>query len=247
MTDPLMPASVAFREDGTPYSVLHDDIYHSAAGALAQARHVFLEGNALPRRWRDARTFTVLETGFGMGINFLTTWSAWRDDPQRCETLHFVSLEKYPMTRADLERAFDAVIDDPALAQRAHDLAHVWPALTPGTHAIAFEHDRVRLTLIFADAVTALPALDMRADAFYLDGFSPAKNPELWSPALIAALTRMANEGATLATYTSAGAVRRALIAAGFDARRAPGFGWKREMLVGRFVGAPTVMHDQNN
>jgi len=237
MADTLTPASIAFRDDGTPYSVLHDDIYHSAAGGLAQARHVFLEGNALPRRWQGRPAFTVLETGFGMGINFLTTWAAWRADAARCASLHFVSLEKYPLSVADTRRAFDAVIDDPPVAQLADKLLSAWPVLEPGTHEMLFEAGAVRLTLIFADAVDALPTLEVRADALYLDGFAPAGNPELWSPSLIASLAHVVNEGATLATYTSAGAVRRALIEAGFDARRAPGFGWKREMLVGRYVG----------
>jgi tRNA 5-methylaminomethyl-2-thiouridine biosynthesis bifunctional protein len=96
MTDPLIPATLAFRDNGTPFSPRHDDIYHSAVGGLAQAEYVFLQGNALPGRWQGKRLFTVLETGFGMGINFLMTWAAWRADPARCERLHFVSTEKHP-------------------------------------------------------------------------------------------------------------------------------------------------------
>ncbi|CAM2144753.1 tRNA 5-methylaminomethyl-2-thiouridine biosynthesis bifunctional protein [Pararobbsia alpina] len=237
MTESLTPASIAFREDGTPYSLLHDDIYHSAAGGLAQARHVFVDGNGLPQRWQNRSRFTVLETGFGMGINFLTTWAAWRADPARCAHLHFVSLERFPMTVDDLRRAHDAVISDAPMGVLAHELANAWPALRPGAHAIDFERGAVRLTLMFDDAVEALPELDLHADAFYLDGFAPAKNPELWSPSLVASLARVAHPGATLATYTSAGEVKRALRAAGFEVRRAPGFGWKRHMLVCRYIG----------
>src|SRR5258707_521208 len=103
MTDPLVPAVLAFRDNGTPYSPLHDDIYHSAVGGLAQAEYVFLKGNDLPARWQNRRTFTVLETGFGIGINFLMTWAAWRTDPARCERLHFVSTEKHPVSQAGFD------------------------------------------------------------------------------------------------------------------------------------------------
>ena len=102
MTDPLIPAVLAFRDNGTPFSPLYDDIYHSAVGGLEQAHYVFLRGNSLPDRWQGRRVFTVLETGFGMGINFLMTWAAWRADSSRCERLHFVSTEKHPFTVADL-------------------------------------------------------------------------------------------------------------------------------------------------
>lgn len=237
MTDLLSPASIAFRADGTPYSVLHDDVYHSAAGGFAQARHVFLDGNGLPRRWAHETRFTVVETGFGMGVNFLATWSAWRADPARCTQLEFISIEKYPMKVDDLRRALDAVIDEPAYRPLAAALCDAWPALIPGSHRVCFDHDNVRLTLVFADALEALPALDIRADAMYLDGFSPLKNPELWSPGLMDALARLAHARTTLSTYTSAGTVKRALRQAGFEVGRKPGFGWKRHMLVGHYAG----------
>lgn len=175
MTDPLIPAVLSFRDNGTPFSPLYDDIYHSAVGGLEQADHVFLRGNALPERWQGRRIFTVLETGFGMGINFLMTWAAWRADPSRCERLHFVSTEKHPFTLADLRRAYAATIGDPAIAALAQTLADEWPMLVPGTHRIEFEDGRVVLTLAFGDAQQSLQTLRLRADAFYLDGFAPAK------------------------------------------------------------------------
>jgi tRNA 5-methylaminomethyl-2-thiouridine biosynthesis bifunctional protein len=236
MTDPLIPAVLSFRDNGTPFSPLYDDIYHSAVGGLEQADHVFLRGNALPERWQGRRIFTVLETGFGMGINFLTTWAAWRADPSRCERLHFVSTEKHPFALADLRRAYAATIADPSIAALADTLANDWPMLVPGTHRLEFEDGRVVLTLVFGDAEQSLPNLRLRADAFYLDGFSPAKNPELWTLAIFKSLARLADEGATFATYTSAGDIKRALTQCGFEYRKVEGFGWKRAMLVGRFA-----------
>lgn len=237
MTDPLIPATLAFRDNGSLYSPRHDDIYHSAVGGLAQAQYVFLQGNALPGRWQGRRVFTVLETGFGMGINFLATWAAWHADPARCERLHFVSIEKHPFTRDDLRRAYEATVaSDPSIAGFAAALADAWPMLVPGTHRVEFADGRVTLTLVFGDAVEHLPTLWLRADAFYLDGFSPAKNPELWTPSIFKALARLAGEDATIATYTSVGDVRRGLIQCGFECRKVDGFGWKRTMVTGRFA-----------
>ena len=108
MSSPLIPARLALAPDGTPVSELYGDVYHSAAGGHAQARHVFLAGNGLPARWQERDSFTILETGFGLGLNFLATWQAWRDDPQRCRTLRFISLEKHPFVAADLALAHAA-------------------------------------------------------------------------------------------------------------------------------------------
>ncbi|WP_233851833.1 bifunctional tRNA (5-methylaminomethyl-2-thiouridine)(34)-methyltransferase MnmD/FAD-dependent 5-carboxymethylaminomethyl-2-thiouridine(34) oxidoreductase MnmC [Paraburkholderia sp. HD33-4] len=236
MTDPLIPAVLAFRDNGSPFSPHYDDIYHSAVGALEQAQYVFLHGNEMPDRWRSRRTFTVLETGFGIGINFLVTWAAWRADPARCERLHFVSIDKHPFSAADLRRVHATTISDPLIAGLADTLANAWPMLVPGTHRLEFEGGRVVLTLIFADALDSLPSLRLRADAFYLDGFAPAKNPELWSPVIFKALARVAGDDATFSTYSSAGDVKRALTQCGFEYRKVDGFGWKRAMLVGRFA-----------
>jgi len=236
MTATLTLATLAFRADGTPYSPRYEDVYHSAVGALEQATHVYLRGNGLPERWRERRIFTVLETGFGVGINFLATWAAWRADPRRCERLHFVSTEMYPFSQADLRSALGAIVANAPISALAQELADAWPMLVPGTHRLEFEGGRVTLTLVLGDASHTLPALWLRADAFYLDGFSPARNPELWSPAIFRALARVAGEGATLATYTSAGDVKRGLAQAGFEIRKVDGFGWKRTMLVGHFA-----------
>src|ERR1700709_2858316 len=139
MTDPLIPATLAFRPNGSPYSPEYGDIYHSIVGSLAQSHYVFLQGNGLPERWQGRQTFTVLETGFGMGINFLTTWAAWRADPARGGHLHFVSIEKHPFSADDLRRAHAATVDNESGAALADVLATAWPTLAPGTHKLDFD------------------------------------------------------------------------------------------------------------
>ncbi|QCP51550.1 bifunctional tRNA (5-methylaminomethyl-2-thiouridine)(34)-methyltransferase MnmD/FAD-dependent 5-carboxymethylaminomethyl-2-thiouridine(34) oxidoreductase MnmC [Trinickia violacea] len=236
MTDPLIPATLAFRDDGTLFSPAYDDIYHSAVGALAQAHHVFIAGNGLPQRWRERRVFTIVETGFGAGGNFLATWAAWRADPTRCERLHFVSIEKHPFSQLDLRAVHGRIVADATISPLAQQLGDAWPMLVPGMHRLEFEGGRVTLTLAFGDALELLPKLWLRADAFYLDGFSPAKNPDMWSLPVFKSLARLAGDGATFATYTSAGDVKRSLEQAGFSYKKVEGFGWKRAMLVGEFA-----------
>jgi tRNA 5-methylaminomethyl-2-thiouridine biosynthesis bifunctional protein len=145
-----------------------------------------------------------------------------------------VSIEKHPFSTDDLRRAFAVTVDDPSVLALADMLAATWPALQPGTHQLDFDNGSVTLTLIFGDAVDILPTLQLRADAFYLDGFAPAKNPELWTPTIFDSLAALAVDDATFSTYTSAGDVKRALLQAGFEYRKVAGFGWKRAMLLGR-------------
>ena len=228
----LRPARIAWREDGTPFSPDYGDIYHSAAGGDAQARHVFLGGNGLPQAWRSRERYVILETGFGLGTNFLATWAAWRDDPQRCERLFYVALDLHPPAAADLRRMHGAGPH----AGLAGQLIEAWPVPVPGLHALRFDDERVVLLLGFGAAESLLPELVLRADAYYLDGFAPARNPAMWSPAVMRALARLAAPGATLATYTAARAVRDALTAAGFDVTAAPGYAHKRDMTVGRYA-----------
>ncbi len=246
MGERLISAPLVFRDDGTPYSPRHDDIYHSAAGALAQARHVFLDGNGLPERWRGKPRFTVLETGFGMGVNFLSTWAAWLADAHRPPVLEFVSIEKHPFSADDLRTAHAAIIDDDAYAPLTDALASNWPLLEAGLHRLAFAAGAISLTLAFGDAADLLPRLadlGVAADAIYLDGFAPAKNPDMWTPLIFASLARIAEDDATFATYTSAGSVKRALIDNGFDYRKVAGFGGKRAMLVGKRAQSRSVIN----
>jgi tRNA 5-methylaminomethyl-2-thiouridine biosynthesis bifunctional protein len=231
----LSPASLAFR-DGTPYSAAYGDVYHSAAGGPAQARHVFLSGNSLPSRWAGRGRFVIFETGFGFGLNFLATWQAWRRDPQRCARLHYVSIEKHPFTLPDLQLAHARY----EFQTEAAELHARWPVLTPGAHRLELDRGRVVLTLFFADVAIARD-LRLAADAFYLDGFAPARNPDMWSPQLLRALSRLAAPGATAATWSVASAVRHALEATGFAVEKRSGLGEKKEMLTATYARNPPV------
>lgn len=230
---PLVPACLDFR-DGVPYSAIYGDVYHSADGGAGQARHVFLGGCGLPGAWSGRDVFVVLETGFGTGLNFLATWAAWRADPARCTRLHFISAEKHPFSAGDLARLHALW---PEFAPLAAELQAAWPMLTPGFHRLALDGGRVQLTLLLGDAATTLPQLDAHVDAFYLDGFAPDRNPELWQLHLIAALGRLATPGARAATYTVAAPVRDALAQAGFSCEKRPGYGRKRHCLAAQFAG----------
>jgi tRNA 5-methylaminomethyl-2-thiouridine biosynthesis bifunctional protein len=225
----LPTARIEQRED-VAFSSEFGDVYHPASGALAQARHVFLAGNELPRRWAGRESFTVLETGFGLGLNFLATWQAWRDDPARCARLHFVSVEGTPVAREALAAALARF---EGLAPLARALLQAYPPPLAGFHRVHFDGGRVALTLLLGDAREALTQFVGRADALYLDGFAPARNASIWTPEVIRELARIARPGATLASWTVAGGVRSALADAGFRVDKRPGLPPKREMLAG--------------
>jgi tRNA 5-methylaminomethyl-2-thiouridine biosynthesis bifunctional protein len=218
--------------DGTAFSPEFEDVYHSVHGALAQARHVFLAGNGLPARWEGRDSFVIVETGFGLGVNFLAAWEAWRADAARPRRLHFVSVEGRPFTREDLAAALAPFAELETLARA---LTVAWPPPLAGFHRMHFDGGNVILTLLFGDVRAMLPQLVAQADAFFLDGFSPARNPGMWSPEVVREIARIAAPGATLATWTVAGGVRTALADAGFAIEKRPGFAAKREMLVGRY------------
>lgn len=230
-TAPIVPARVDF-SGAVPHAPDFGDGYHAPFGAFEQARLVFLGGNGLPGRWAGRTRFVVLETGFGLGNNFLATWAAWRDDPARCERLVFLSVEKHPLTREDLTRAH-AASPEPALARQLID---AWPPLTPNLHTLDFEDGRVRLMLALGDARDWMPELVASVDAFFLDGFAPAKNPELWDASVLRQTGRLAAPGATAATWSVARSVRDALTSAGFQVEKRPGTGGKWQTTVATFA-----------
>lgn len=233
-----MSEAVAWDDDGTPRSPRFDDLYRPAAGGLAQAQQVFLQGCGLPEAWAGRAQWRVLETGFGLGLNFLATWHAWRSDPQRPRLLHFASVEAWPVTREDLLRS---VATWPALQPLADALAAQWQGLTPGFHRLAFEGGQVLLTLCVGDVHAMLREQDFRADAVYLDGFEPLRNPDMWNLATLKAVTRLCRRGARLATWTINGQVRRDLQSCGWQLERRPGLPPKRDCLAGRYDPAWSV------
>jgi len=211
-------------EDGVPVSTEFDDPYYSRADGLAETRHVFLEGNDLPARWKDRATFHIAELGFGTGLNFCAAWQAW-EASGAMGTLNFTSFELYPLSTEAIEAALSSW---PELDTYRKQLSASWSAdggmMTFGP---------VSLTLLVGDAREALPLWQGKADAWFLDGFAPSRNPAMWEESLLAATANASAPGATFATYTVAGFVRRGLTAAGFDIKKRSGFGTKREMLTG--------------
>lgn len=223
-----MPEPVQWLPDGTPHNARFDDIYRSASGGLAQAKHAFLKGCGLPQAWAGQGHWRILETGFGLGLNFLAAWQAWRDDPQRPGLLHFVSIEAWPVGSDDLLRS---AAPWPGLQPLAGALAAQWWGLSPGLHRLAFEDGRVLLTLCIGDAAAALKQLDFAADAVFLDGFDPQRNPAMWSEAVLKGVARLCRRGARIASWTCAGAVRQQLTQLGFQVRKAAGLAPKRHSL----------------
>ncbi len=217
---------------GVPFAPDFDDVYHPVAGAWAQAQHVFLTGNALPERWQGRDRFVILETGFGLGNNFLATWAAWQADANRCQRLFFISIEKHPLTLDDLRRVH-ASSTDPVHQRLAERLCQAWPPLTSGIHLLDF--DGITLLLVLGDAQEVMPNLTASVDAFFLDGFAPAKNPSMWDERWLSRLNRLAAPEATAATWSVARPVRDALLTAGFELRKEQGFIGKRDMLQATF------------
>ncbi|WP_323931451.1 bifunctional tRNA (5-methylaminomethyl-2-thiouridine)(34)-methyltransferase MnmD/FAD-dependent 5-carboxymethylaminomethyl-2-thiouridine(34) oxidoreductase MnmC [Aeromonas caviae] len=235
----LHHARLDWNEAGTPVSSEFGDVYFSNDNGLSETRYVFLQQNRLPERFshHDSDSFVIGETGFGTGLNFLATMAAFLEQAPLSgngSRLHFISVEKYPLTQADLRKALAAW---PELAPLSQPLIDQWPLPVSGCHRLLFADGRIRLDLWFGDIKEMLPQVPHPAtglvDAWYLDGFSPAKNPEMWTQELFDDLARLARPDATLSTFTCAGFVRRGLIAAGFAMKKVKGHGSKREMLAG--------------
>lgn len=218
-----------------PISQRFGDVYFSREDGLAETRHVFLEGNALPARFAQrpstADHFVVAETGFGTGLNFLATARLWLDlAPDSSGVLHFVSFERYPLSKPDMRRALARW---PQLADLAEALLSQYPAPVRGVHRLILAKGRVRLTLFWGDVMDGLETLSFRADAWFLDGFAPARNAEIWQERVLEAVTSHSRPGTTIATFTAVGAIRRFLQAHGFEMKKSAGFGRKRDMLKG--------------
>jgi tRNA 5-methylaminomethyl-2-thiouridine biosynthesis bifunctional protein len=234
---PWQPATAArleWPDEGGPRSLLFGDIYYSRDNGLEESRQVFLRGNNLPERWRGwpDEHFAIAETGFGTGLNFLLTWQAWLDTPEPRPALHYIAVEKYPLAATDLARALDLW---PGLHELAQQLLAHYPGLVPGQHRLLLADGRIRLDLWWEDVGEALADLAGQGrrwvDAWYLDGFAPASNESMWQAGVMAAAAQLSRPGATLATFTAAGLVRRNLDAAGFRVSKVPGYGRKRESL----------------
>lgn len=241
-TEPLH-AQIDWDDLGRPTSRHYGDVYFAASG-LEETRHVFIDQNDLTARFgalADGQRLVIGETGFGTGLNFFCAWQLFAEHATPGARLQFISVEKYPLSHADLSRALALW---PALAPYTQPLLAQYVGIHQGFQRLVFDGGRVTLTLLIGDVLEQLPQLDAQVDAWFLDGFAPAKNPEMWTPELFAELARLAAPGSTLGTFTSTGWVRRGLIAVGYKMKRIPGIGKKWEVLRGVFEGpvpAPAV------
>ncbi|WP_323754572.1 bifunctional tRNA (5-methylaminomethyl-2-thiouridine)(34)-methyltransferase MnmD/FAD-dependent 5-carboxymethylaminomethyl-2-thiouridine(34) oxidoreductase MnmC [Marinobacter sp.] len=235
-------------QDGVPESARFGDVYFNRHDGLAETRHVFISPNRLCERFEKLPSpghFVIGETGFGSGLSFLTAWADWKQQTanQKHTVLHFISFERYPLTREELKAALSRW---PELAPLSDQLTSQYPPLMNGVHRLVFEGGRVRLTLFFGEILHGLKQLPFFADAWFLDGFDPQHNPQMWSDEVIESVRAHSLPGTTFATFTAVGRVRRSLEAAGFEVRKLPGFGRKREMLAGALttdadIPAPTI------
>jgi tRNA 5-methylaminomethyl-2-thiouridine biosynthesis bifunctional protein len=246
---PLTPAQLSWNGD-TPEAMQFGDIYFSRENGLEESRYVFLDGNKLKERWQqlpEKSSFVIGETGFGTSLNFLLAWQLWQEKASPDAHLFFISTELFPLTKNDLEHALSFW---PELAPLSAQLLQQYPSLTPGFHWLHFSDSRVTLLLLFGDANDTLPQLAANhhpdfsssnpwsVDAWFLDGFAPAKNPQLWQQDLLEHIAALSKPGTTLATFTAAGQVRRDLAAFGFKVEKVSGYGSKREMVVAHFLSS---------
>lgn len=242
-------AQLGWNDTGTPVSDQFDDVYFSNVNGLEETRYVFLHQNHLPQRWQtyDQRRFIIAETGFGTGLNFLAAWQ-WFDQFKQqhpdapLKELHFVSFEKYPLSRDDLIKAHQSW---PELAEYAEKLQKHYPIAVPECHRVVLEEGAITLDLWFGDIKDCMPRVPVGekgiVDAWFLDGFAPSKNPEMWNQNLFNGMAKLARQDCTCATFTAAGFVRRGLIEAGFEMKKVKGFGTKRDMIAGHLPKRQTT------
>lgn len=236
--NPTSP-QLLWADDGSPRSGRFGDVYFSKDDGLSETRAVFLGGCNMPDVWQGRSHFTVGELGFGTGLNIIALIDLWRQHRPDSGLLNVFSVEGYPLSRIEAERALSAWLD---VADTASALLEQWPANRPGFHRIDLSQWGVTIDLAIGEVEWALAQWQGKADAWFLDGFSPALNPDMWSEEIMAAVAEHSVEGCHLATFTVAGAVRRALSANGFTVAKCPGHGRKRERLEARKDGTANAV-----
>ncbi len=226
--------------DGQPYNEMFDDIYYSSnegecISGEREFNHVFLKNNGLPERWNGIDDFVIAELGFGSGLNCILTIRKWLnhiESSHQNKCLHYIALEKYPLSP---EAIVELISQYPELEQYCEELITTYPPAVKGTHSRHLFDNRVVIHYKFMDAYEALEDEHYNVDSWYLDGFSPAKNADMWSEKLFAKLAQNSHQGTTCSTYTAAGFVKRNLLKAGFTVNKVKGYGKKREMLIASF------------
>ncbi|TPW31645.1 tRNA (5-methylaminomethyl-2-thiouridine)(34)-methyltransferase MnmD [Martelella alba] len=226
--------SLSWDEDGQPFSEGFGDHFYSKNDGRAECGHVFINANALPSRFAAGGTIRIGELGFGTGLNFCETYRQWKAARLPGAMLEFTSFERYPLKASDIDRALSRWIE---IDSERDALVRLWPPIPSATFSLSID-DQTRLTISCGDALEQLSRLDQTFNAWFLDGFAPSRNPDMWSEDLLRHVFRLTADGGTFGTYTAAGFVRRNLAAAGFIVERLPGFAGKREMLAGRRCNA---------
>lgn len=234
MFEPIDIADIEWTDGGLPRSRVYGDVYFSDFGGLEETHHVFLNGNDLAARMAVAEKFTVGETGFGSGLNFLALWRMWRQIAPKTARLHFFSAEKHPLDAADMARIHALF---PEIASLGEELRQKLPLPVPGYHRLMLDGGRVTLTLMYGDALAMFREQNAAADAWFLDGFAPRLNADLWTLEMAQELRRLSAKGATLATFSTSSQVMGALAEAGFAVEKQAGFGRKKHMLRGAVTG----------
>lgn len=230
--------------DNQPFSAEFNDVYFSSDNGLAETEYVFLQGNQLAARWKqaDLKQFTIVETGFGSGLNFLCVAKLWLTCAPKDARLHFISIEKYPLSLADMTETSRMW---PTLNALNSDFLTLYQTLIAQNASTEKSGDlgknNINLTLLIGDISHCLEMINKNIDAWFLDGFSPAKNPDMWSQQLFGKMAELANPHTTFSTFTASSLVRRGLIKAGFHVSKQTGFGKKREMLTGMFSSQKVV------
>lgn len=239
-----------------PYSQAFDDIYYSSDGGIAETQFVFIESNQILERWSLSKDpiFTICETGFGTGLNFLYTWKLWEEFQNKHNTfsdeesdstsqkreskinslrwLHFISTEAFPLSGSDIYKYLHGI---PEISEQLKIFLAKYNLYSPAFYRFIFPESRITLTLLYGDINNTLPELVASVDAWYLDGFAPSKNPEMWSDTVFQEMARLSHLGTSFATYTSSSVVRKGLKSAGFHVQKKNGFGKKREMCFGYY------------
>lgn len=214
----------------SPRSKQFDDVYFSQENGLAETRHVFIAGNDLPVRWTGRESFTIFETGFGTGLNFLAAWTLFRETAEPGQNLCFFSVEKFPLSAPEIKDYLAPWREE--LGAELDVLVQTY-SKADFSGSFRFVQGNVSLELFFGDVNVVLPTLEKKVDCWFLDGFKPATNPGMWTETVFENMARLSNPKATFATFTAAGVVKRGLAKAGFTVEKVKGFGKKRDMLKG--------------
>ncbi len=243
----LNQPKIQWSDTGSPSSEQYGDVYYnneSSTSGIEESRMVFLDGIGAPDVWQGKDTFTIVETGFGTGLNFFNTWQLWQQTAATNSRLNFISIENTPLNGEQISKALTPFAE---FKQLVEQFLAQYPPRQAGFHNLLFDDESVRLTLMFGDIADILPKLRGGVDAWFLDGFAPSKNPDMWADTLFNEISRLSSQGAKLATFTAASKVRLALEEQGFAVEKQAGFGKKRERITAHLSGKSATRNATRN